>query len=83
MLETPEVRGEARERVEQALVAGSLGRRFTTPEEVASWWKAHLPFQKTTARGERLDPNWLARRLRCSSLGLRGRGVCRPSRWTR
>ena len=72
LLQTPEVWGEARERVEQALVAASLGRRFTTPEEVAGWWKAHLPFQKTTARGERLDPDWLARCLSVLFPGVEG-----------
>ena len=72
LLQTPEVWGEARERVEQALVAASLGRRFTTPEEVAGWWKVHLPFQKTTARGERLDPDWLARRLSVLFPGVEG-----------
>ena len=72
LLQTPEVWGEALERLEQALIAASLGRRFTTPEEVADWWKAHLPFRKTTARGERLDPDWLAQRLSVLFPGVEG-----------
>jgi tetratricopeptide (TPR) repeat protein len=64
LLQTPEVWKEARERIEQALAAASLGRPFTAPEEVAAWWKAHFPFRKRTARGERLDPFWLAERLK-------------------
>jgi len=63
LLQTPEVWDEARERIEQALAAASLGRPFTAPEEVAAWWEAHFPFRKRTARGERLDPHWLAQRL--------------------
>jgi tetratricopeptide (TPR) repeat protein len=64
LLQTPEVWDEARERIEQALAAASLGRPFTAPEEVAAWWEAHFPFRKRTARGERLDPSWLAERLK-------------------
>jgi tetratricopeptide (TPR) repeat protein len=64
LLQTPEVWDEARERIEQALAAASLGRPFTAPEEVAAWWEAHFPFRKRTARGERLDPLWLAERLK-------------------
>jgi tetratricopeptide (TPR) repeat protein len=64
LLQTPEVWAEARERIEQALAAASLGRPFTAPEEVAAWWEAHFPFRKRTARGERLDPFWLAERLK-------------------
>jgi hypothetical protein len=64
LLQTPEVWDEARERIEQALAAASLGRPFTAPEEVAAWWEAHFPFRKRTARGERLDPFWLAERLK-------------------
>ncbi len=63
LLETPEVWREARERIEQALVAASLGRPFTAPEEVAAWWAAHFPFRAQTATGQRLAPEWLARRL--------------------
>jgi hypothetical protein len=63
LLQTPEVWHEARERIEQALAAASLGRPFTAPEEVAAWWEAHFPFRARTARGERLDPFWLAWRL--------------------
>jgi hypothetical protein len=33
------------------------------PEEVAAWWKAHFPFRARTARGDWLDPHWLAQRL--------------------
>jgi hypothetical protein len=64
LLQTPEVWDEARARIEQALAAASLGRPFTAPEEVAAWWEAHFPFRKRTARGERLDPFWLAERLK-------------------
>jgi hypothetical protein len=64
LLQTPEVWAEARERIEQALAAASLGRPFTAPEEVAAWWEAYFPFRKRTARGERLDPFWLAERLK-------------------
>jgi tetratricopeptide (TPR) repeat protein len=64
LLQIPEVWNEARERIEQALVAASLDRPFTAPEEVAAWWEAHFPFRKRTARGERLDPFWLAERLK-------------------
>jgi len=64
LLQTPEVWDEARARIEQALAAASLGRPFTAPEEVAAWWEAHFPFRKRTARGERLDPSWLAERLK-------------------
>jgi len=64
LLQTPEVWDEARERIEQALAAASLGRPFTAPEEVAAWWEDHFPFRKRTARGERLDPFWLAERLK-------------------
>jgi tetratricopeptide (TPR) repeat protein len=64
LLQTPEVWAEARERIEQALAAASLGRPFTAPEEVAAWWEAYFPFRKRTARGERLDPSWLAERLK-------------------
>ena len=31
---------------------------------MAAWWEAHFPFRKRTARGERLDPLWLAERLK-------------------
>jgi tetratricopeptide (TPR) repeat protein len=64
LLQTPEVWNEARARIEQALAAASLGRPFTAPEEVAAWWEAYFPFRKRTARGERLDPFWLAERLK-------------------
>jgi tetratricopeptide (TPR) repeat protein len=64
LLQTPEVWAEAQERIERALAAASLGRPFTAPEEVAAWWEAHFPFRKRTARGERLDPFWLAERLK-------------------
>jgi len=64
LLQTPEVWDEARARIEQALAAASLGRPFTAPEEVAAWWEAHFPFRKRTARRERLDPFWLAERLK-------------------
>jgi tetratricopeptide (TPR) repeat protein len=64
LLQTPEVWAEARERIEQALAAASLDRPFTAPEEVAAWWEAYFPFRKRTARGERLDPFWLAERLK-------------------
>jgi tetratricopeptide (TPR) repeat protein len=63
LLQTPEVWGEAREHIEQALAAASLGRPFMAPEEVAAWWKAHFPFQAQTARGDQLNPHWLAQRL--------------------
>ena len=63
LLETPEVWAEARARIEQALAAASLGRPFTAPEEVAAWWEAHFPLRARTARGEHLDPHWLAARL--------------------
>jgi tetratricopeptide (TPR) repeat protein len=62
-LETPEVWEEARERIEQALAAATLGRPFAAPDEVAAWWEAHFPFQARTAHGDRLDPHWLAQRL--------------------
>jgi hypothetical protein len=64
LLQTPEVWDEARARIEQALAAASLGRPFTASEEVAAWWEAYFPFRKRTARGERLDPFWLAERLK-------------------
>jgi tetratricopeptide (TPR) repeat protein len=64
LLQTPEVWDEAQKRIEQALAAASLGRPFTAPEEVAAWWEAYFPFRKRTARGERLDPSWLAERLK-------------------
>jgi len=64
LLKTSEVWHEARARVEQALAAASLGRPFTAPEEVAAWWEAHFPLRARTARGEHLDPHWLAGRLR-------------------
>ncbi|WP_448595408.1 tetratricopeptide repeat protein [Thermoflexus hugenholtzii] len=64
LLQTPEVWAEARARIEQALAAASLGRPFTAPEEVAAWWETHFPFQARTARGDQLDPRWLAQRLR-------------------
>jgi tetratricopeptide (TPR) repeat protein len=64
LLQTPEVWKEARARIEQALAAASLGRPFAAPEEVAAWWEAYFPFRKRTARGERLDPSWLAERLK-------------------
>jgi tetratricopeptide (TPR) repeat protein len=64
LLQTPEVWDEARERIEQALAAASLGRPFTAPEEVAAWWEDHFPFRARTAEGKRLDPSWLARRLK-------------------
>jgi tetratricopeptide (TPR) repeat protein len=64
LLQTPEVWNEARERIEQALAAASLGRPFAAPEEVAAWWEAHFPFRARTAEGKRLDPSWLARRLK-------------------
>ena len=63
LLQTPEVWREAQAHIELALAAATLGRRFLAPEMVADWWKEHFPFQKNTARGERLDPNWLAQRL--------------------
>jgi tetratricopeptide (TPR) repeat protein len=64
LLQTPEVWDEARARIEQALAAASLGRPFTAPEEVAAWWEDHFPFRARTAEGKRLDPSWLARRLK-------------------
>jgi len=63
LLQTPEVWREAQAHIELALAAATLGRRFLAPEMVANWWEVHFPFQKNTARGERLDPNWLAQRL--------------------
>ncbi|MFN3763683.1 MAG: hypothetical protein ACK4WK_10870, partial [Anaerolineae bacterium] len=63
LLKTPEVWAEARERIEGALAAASLGRPFTAPEEVAEWWGAHFPFLARTARGKCVNPHWLARRL--------------------
>ncbi|HXF69975.1 MAG TPA: hypothetical protein VNK89_09225, partial [Thermoflexus sp.] len=59
LLRTPEVWAEARERIEQALAAATLGRPFSSPEAVAAWWQAHYPFRARTARGETLDPLWL------------------------
>ena len=70
LLQTPEVWREAQAHIELALAAATLGRRFLAPEMVADWWKAHFPCQKTTARGERLDPNWLAQRLRALFPGV-------------
>jgi hypothetical protein len=64
LLQTPDVWAEARARIEQALAAASLGRPFMAPEEVAAWCKAHFPFRAWTAEGKRLDPSWLARRLK-------------------
>jgi len=64
LLQTPEVWDEARARIEQALAAASLGRPFTAPEEVAAWWEDHFPFRARTAEGKRLDPFWLAERLK-------------------
>jgi hypothetical protein len=64
LLQTPEVWNEARARIEQALAAASLGRPFAAPEEVAAWWEAHFPFRARTAEGKRLDPFWLAERLK-------------------
>ena len=64
LLQTPEVWAEARARIEQALAAASLGRPFAAPDEVAAWWEAYFPFQARTARGDQLDPSWLAQRLK-------------------
>jgi tetratricopeptide (TPR) repeat protein len=70
LLQTPEVWDEARARIEQVLAAATLGRPFTAPEEVAAWWKAHFPFQARTARGDSLDPHWLAQRLQALFPGV-------------
>ncbi|GBD09320.1 hypothetical protein HRbin22_01570 [Candidatus Thermoflexus japonica] len=58
MLQTPDLWAEARDRIERALAAATLGRPFAAPEEVASWWREHFPLQATTADGRRLDPGW-------------------------
>ena len=63
-LETPEVWEEARERIERALAAATLGRPFAAPDEVAAWWKKHFPFRSWTGSGKRLKPRWLAMRLK-------------------
>ena len=70
LLQTPEVWDEARARIEQALAAATLGRPFAAPDEVAAWWKAHFPFQARTARGDSLDPHWLAQRLQALFPGV-------------
>jgi tetratricopeptide (TPR) repeat protein len=70
LLQTPEVWKEARARIEQALAAASLGRPFTAPEEVAAWWEVHFPFRARTAEGKRLDPFWLAERLKALFPGV-------------
>ncbi|NOZ28469.1 MAG: tetratricopeptide repeat protein [Chloroflexi bacterium] len=53
----------AQARVEQALVAATLGRPFFTPEEVAAFWERCPPVGVRHPRRETLDLPWLAQQV--------------------
>ncbi len=54
---------EMQDRIELALAAATLGRRFTSPDQVAAWWREHFPPRAISVRGETWAPEWLAQRL--------------------
>ncbi|HFQ94935.1 MAG TPA: hypothetical protein ENK30_00020, partial [Anaerolineae bacterium] len=54
---------EMQDRIELALAAATLGRRFTSPDQVAAWWGEHFPPRAISVRGETWASEWLAQRL--------------------